>query len=161
MQLPSSHGWLIETSGREHASAGEKWPDARKINAQKVKRVCHGFYNARQALLLPSGIARFVEVYLRCTLCFCQVPLTHGEGEFHVKGDGDARRKFWIESFTQTNLGAVLAWLKLIIREMKIRVYSKRERQKLPRDHDFPAIFYVCRWPFSMRRGLFSRSSTT
>ena len=41
------------------------------------------------------------------------------------------------------------------IREIKIRVYGKRERQKLPRDHDFPAIFHVCRLPFasSTRRG--------
>ena len=32
--------------------------------------------------------------------------------------------------------------------EIKICVYGKRERQKLPRDHDFPAIFHVCRLPF-------------
>ena len=40
---------------------------------------------------------------------------------------------------------AVIASLN---REIKIRVYGKRERQKLPRDHDFPAIFHVCRLPF-------------
>ena len=32
------------------------------------------------------------------------------------------------------------------IREIKIRVYGKREQQKLPRDHYFPAIFHVCRF---------------
>ena len=31
-------------------------------------------------------------------------------------------------------------------REIKSRVYGKRERQKLPSDHDFPAIFHVCRF---------------
>ena len=36
------------------------------------------------------------------------------------------------------------------IRELKIRGYGKRERQKLPRDHDFPAIFHVCRLPFAV-----------
>ena len=35
-------------------------------------------------------------------------------------------------------------------REIKIRVYGKRERQKLPRDHNFPAIFHVCRLPFAV-----------
>ena len=38
----------------------------------------------------------------------------------------------------------------LLIREIKIRVYSKRERQKLPRDHDFPAIFHACRLSFAV-----------
>ena len=33
---------------------------------------------------------------------------------------------------------------------LKIRVYGKCERQKLPRDHDFPAIFHVCRLPFAV-----------
>ena len=35
-------------------------------------------------------------------------------------------------------------------REIKFRVYGKRERQKLPRDHDFPTIFRVCRLPFAV-----------
>ena len=38
--------------------------------------------------------------------------------------------------------------VRSIIREIKIRVYGKRERQKLPRDHDFPAIF--SRLPFAV-----------
>ena len=37
-------------------------------------------------------------------------------------------------------------------REIKISVYGKRERQKLPRDHDFLAIFHVCRLPFAVCR---------
>ena len=40
--------------------------------------------------------------------------------------------------------------VRSIIREIKIRVYGKRERQKLPRDHDFPAIF--SRLPFAVCR---------
>ena len=37
-----------------------------------------------------------------------------------------------------------------INREIKIRVYGKREQQKLPRDHDFPAIFHVCHLLFAV-----------
>ena len=40
--------------------------------------------------------------------------------------------------------------ITVIITKIKIRVYGKRERQKLPRDHDFPAIFHVCRLPFAV-----------
>ena len=38
----------------------------------------------------------------------------------------------------------------IVNREIKIRVYGKRERQNLLRDHDFPAIFHVCRLPFAV-----------
>ena len=44
-------------------------------------------------------------------------------------------------------------------REIKIRVYGKRERQTVPRDHDFPTIFHVCRLPsavFNAKRTVFT-----
>ena len=77
--------------------------------------------------------------------------LIFGRAYFFLGGGGGGgayNRNFTIYYHTETS-------------EIKIPVYGKRERQKLPRDHDFPAIFHVCRLPFSTRRGLFSRSSTT
>ena len=34
-------------------------------------------------------------------------------------------------------------------------IHNRRERQKWPRDHDFPAIFRVCRLPFQRENRLF------
>ena len=39
----------------------------------------------------------------------------------------------------------------------KIHVYRKRERQKLPRDHDFPAIFTSAVAVFNAKRTVFLR----
>ena len=38
----------------------------------------------------------------------------------------------------------------LYTRDLKIRVHGKRERKKLPHDHDSPAILQVCRLPFAV-----------